>query len=208
MSTERLTIESWERWTEESSSIALEVQTICELFKSMKTSEILMENFLGYRDDIQKLVFLSLAGDRIITNCGVAAHLLNRLDIPAPKTESWTVRTGKVARKWPSVMKNDSVERAINQIPNFDSVSFEEVVAKFSSAQSGVEDNPFYQRDPITDTVPYLLALIHGQDRVVDVMKAWSINGIPHPLDQFYDLVENWEKVKTYPVEWALYMIQ
>lgn len=50
----------------------------------------------------------------------------------------------------------------------------------------------------------WMLVFVHGAPVMKEIFEVWDKNRIPHPIEKFKNLPQNWDKVKKYPLEWAI----
>lgn len=72
------------------------------------------------------------------------------------------------------------------------------------SQHEGVNLGLFPQIDTRTLT---LLAIKHGEDKVLGIIDLWTKSNITNTFYDFVQLVEDWDSTRIYPLEWTLNVI-
>lgn len=60
----------------------------------------------------------------------------------------------------------------------------------------------------LTKSIVLLLALVHGSRVVEDVLRAWTRGSCPGAPSDFALVVEDWQNLQQYPIEWAVSIVQ
>lgn len=86
---------------------------------------------------------------------------------------------------------------------------FEREVSKFKEFQEAIEVLHYGVGVDDVTFVAYLLKVLYGDDRVIEVMRAWQSNPIQHSIYEFIQLAHSWsDDVKVYPIEWSLNLFE
>lgn len=62
--------------------------------------------------------------------------------------------------------------------------------------------------DRLARIVLHLLLLEHSEETVLEVMNFWRENRVSWKIDSFVSLVENWNELRSYPVDWILNFVK
>lgn len=61
---------------------------------------------------------------------------------------------------------------------------------------------------PVSNTVIYSLVLVFGAKRVEEVIDAWRTLADHHNYIDFVAVVDAWDEVRDYPIEWAVQVVR
>lgn len=195
-----LTWEKWSVWTQRlSPSDARNAQYIYQRY--ILKSQFLIENFLQLPRPLQITVFDYM--ERFCPLVDIEASLKLRMKMmvthPDTRLDHWDDSINWVKDPEPLL-----IYKMRQYFDREDCDDFDSRAIRFFSK------SPYMRRLPATDIyeiTAWLLKVVHGSDRVGEVMIALESNANPYSVDDFIHLTESWEAVCNYPIDWAISLL-
>lgn len=174
-------------------------------FKKVSQSDFLIQHFLSLPLQVQKNTYMLIRNNISAIEIGCALKLRKRLDEPHPGLKGWP---SKGVPDWFLVRNKDLMEIVDGPLHLRDKTFFN-LVERFSieMSQRNRHKNQSTEYNQKT-TVPYLLAIIHGKERVQECLSAWINTSLEESLEDFAELTERWDEFKEYPISWAVNLVR
>lgn len=79
-----------------------------------------------------------------------------------------------------------------------------DLIEKFGDFQFESEIPEPFMFLEMSITSAHLLSMLYGHERVSEVITAWIDNTVSRDLNHFVEVVEKWNVLKSYPIDWTL----
>lgn len=196
-SNQRLTFFLWTEWAQ---SAVTSVSDLQREFEMIAQSEFLLENFFNLPKTVQsRISTYAREKSSILLDYAVSLDLRNRMyAIDLQEFNSYTY-------DWLAAPSRASTQIARQYIRRNGDI-LRENVGYFIYHQSSWHAKSQHANlvSDLTTLSVYLLAVLHGAVVVHEVIDSWMNMSEYHSLPDFVALVDNWEKVKNYPTDWAI----
>lgn len=141
----------------------------------------------GTQHQIMRWYFAGLSPKSL----GAVISLRNQVTVEYPGTY-WATSTLSLLRDYTRKWRHAWTRPHDNLIESFGNTQF----------QSDTPEPFMFLEMNITSA--YILSMLYGHERVTEVMSGWVDNTVSRDLNHFIELVENWDELKQYPIEWAV----
>lgn len=193
-----LTFGKWMKMHMESGEYVFDIQLYREFFEEIKTDQYLIDNFLSLDPELQHHAQQAILSEISLYTISTYLRLRQKTDAECP---------GYVDK-----CRNQTDSSARLEIPHRIGL----VALEFSKCQierdqelkSYVSHNALEQHFYMSDLVIYCLWGLHGQSRLEEILKFWKANYSKANLADFINVVDRWEEIKDYPLDWALQTIE
>lgn len=186
-----LTHKKWVEWTKEYTGLADSAETwmgsrMASDFTTLSQSDLILENFLQWSKNFQELVDDLLSLEMSDKEMETYIRLLLKLD-DYDKSENF------------ADTPKDEVSQKIKRYKGPVSEEFEITLKEFCNFQRNttVNINGFY-----------ILVILYGESRVIEVSKQWIKNATSTELSDFVSIVEQWDHIKEHPIDWSLNLLE
>lgn len=174
-------------------------------FQNIAKSEFLIQNFLSFPYAVQRNVSMLIRNNVSPIETGCALRLKLKLHEPHPGMRGWP---SKGLPDWFAIRNVDLMQIVDGEPLHLRDKTFFNLVETMSDERYWVGES---QIPSIIHnqklTIAYLLAVIHGKERVQEVMESWINNPVPHSIEDFVRLTERWDEFKDYPIDWAVSLV-
>lgn len=195
-----LTFGKWVKWHKRATNFRKREHLLSD-WEGVSNSRIFVENFLQLPEAMQSRIAVQIMSHVNVTDIAAIIGLQLKLHEITPILSD---RTGRPMKSWTQDTPAQIMHTIKEQHDYPKNRKFEDAVEAFLDANQTPKGQAMVTWDSIMELSAYLLTARYDYERVIEVMKAWGMNSIPHSVTEFIYLVENWEKLKAFPVEWSL----
>lgn len=161
-------------------------------YRTIATSDRIIADFLSWPESVQVTVSDFISYDVTVSTIEAYVDLLFKLQEHSLQNN----------------MNLNFLEVSAKDISMFLALSNQgQMSRRFPAALNGFCE--FIGRDPlIYRNAYYMLAFVYGDERVIEVSTKWAENTASKNLGDFIHLVDQWDTLKRYPVEWAINLLK
>lgn len=198
----RLTLEKWIVWTQDGGLSLAEIYTESDfkrLFEVIAESDFILDNFFAFPVILQNRLMNYLEdNENFFKDYTAALDLLYRVSTMelSPlllSSESDIYRSS--LRESSEIMKKHLSDRNERYRAEFEG---------FRDHQALASDHYSAGLIHVIQFTTHALGVVHGCATVREVIGSWIELKDYHNLIEFVALVDNWDKVKEYPIDWAI----
>lgn len=197
-----LTLEKWKTWYLSTYPGTMQQNKLKSYFNRISKSDLLIKRFLSYPENLKRVATNSIEYNLDPINIGISADLRLRLTKTKPfYSDGYTY----LKIDWITASDLDIFHACQSNMSEDERSVLTTAITRFGVTIPNHSD----EWGNFTGTISCLLTAAFGSETVIEAIELWvggSNNSLP--ISEFVKLVENWENVKGYPLEWALNVAQ
>lgn len=170
---------------------AMSPHEILQDFYSFEKIPGVQESFNRWSLDVQHQVIRWFRQDMDLRSISIIVKLRSEAESAHPKHD-WSQS---------SLTKLSEIAKQSNPAITPEYISLIDEFAEFQSDRS-LFDYTFIREMNITAL--YLMSVIYPLELVTEVMECWMKNTVSQQLYQFAELLELWDELKAYPIDWTV----
>lgn len=166
-------------------------------FSVLEKSPKLLENFFNWSNLMQKRVnehvSLRVPGETI----GAVEMLIQRLSKEHPQEQDWMRLT-----------YDQLLTPILKDYPRKMSLETRSKIDEFLRLQNKSEQFRLKETHSINAVAIFAARILHGEARLNAALDCWFKTFEVRPLYEFIALIDNWEELKDFPIDWSLSLIR
>lgn len=197
---EILTKSRWLQWEKDLTGGTTGRAALDRAYSRLFTSSILREQFLVYPPALQLVVLDSLVAGLATPN-QIAVESELRLQLHKMQTSS--TESNEAPIDWSTVAIWEIEKFILSKNEDFNILALDALTSRLEDIY---DDGEKYQTVSSISVIPWLLAALHGDAVVTEVLTLWTEFPLRDDLKDLVLLVEKWDTVKDCPIQWAIQM--